>query len=83
MKREYDFSGGKRGPVVSSQGKTCVTLYLVDAIIQRFKEEAERTGRGYQALINEALAAFLGCGQDVLTPDIVRRIVREELGVRH
>ena len=28
MRQEYDFSQGKRGPVLRSRGKTRVTMYL-------------------------------------------------------
>jgi uncharacterized protein (DUF4415 family) len=56
MKTEYDFSRGKRGAVLSSRGKTRITIYLDEAIIERIKAESVRTGKGFQALINEALA---------------------------
>ena len=56
MKREYDFSRGKRSAVLPTRGKTRITIYLDDEIVQRFKTESERTGKGYQTLINEALA---------------------------
>ena len=28
MRQEYDFSQGKRGPILRSRGKTRVTMYL-------------------------------------------------------
>lgn len=56
MKEEYDFSRGKRGPAISTQGKTRITIYLDNATLERFKAESARTGKGYQTLINEALA---------------------------
>ncbi len=83
MKKTYDFSKGKRGAVIPSIGKTRITIYLDDAVLQRFKAEAERTGKGYQTLINEALSSHLGLSQKALTPALVRRIVREELAARN
>jgi uncharacterized protein (DUF4415 family) len=77
MKREYDFSRGKRGAVLPTRGKTRITIYLDDEIVQRFKTESERTGKGYQTLINEALA--LSKQEAPLTASQVRKIVREEL----
>jgi uncharacterized protein (DUF4415 family) len=77
MKREYDFSRGKRGAVLPTRGKTRITIYLDDEIVQRFKTESERTGKGYQTLINEALA--LSNQEPPLTASQVRKIVREEL----
>jgi uncharacterized protein (DUF4415 family) len=79
MKKEYDFSKGKRGAVVSTKGKTRITIYLDDEIVRRFKATSEETGKGYQTLINEALRDYLGRSEKPLTAEIVRRIVREEL----
>ena len=79
MKKEYDFSRGRRGAVVAPAGKTRITIYLDDEIVQEFKKQAEKTGKGYQTLINEALKAFLGKKEKALTADLVRKIVREEL----
>lgn len=79
MKKEYDFSEGKRGAVLPQTGKTRITIYLDDAVIERYRQLAESSGKGYQTLINEALRASLGLDQVALTADVVRRIIREEL----
>ena len=79
MKKEYDFSKGKRGPVLSSEGKTRITIYLDDVVIERFKALSEKTGKGYQTLLNEALRAHLGVDEAPLTATALRRILREEL----
>jgi len=79
MKKEYDFSKGKRGQVISQAGKTRITIYLDDGILKRFKAESQKTGKGYQTLINEALNSYLGLTVKPLTEDRVRKIVREEL----
>ena len=79
MKKEYDFSKGKRGAVLRDAGKTRITIYLDDAVVARFKALSEECGKGYQTLINEALCSQLGINQEPLTADTVRRIVREEL----
>jgi hypothetical protein len=65
--------------VISQVGKTRITIYLDDAILKRFKAQSERTGRGYQTLINNALNSHLGLTERPLTAEIVRKIVREEL----
>lgn len=79
MKKEYDFSKGKRGAVLRDAGKTRITIYLDDAIVARFKELSEESGKGYQTLINEALRSQLGMHKEPLTADAVRKIIREEL----
>jgi hypothetical protein len=44
MKRATDFSRGRRGAVLSTRGKTRITIYLDDEIIERFKALSEQTG---------------------------------------
>jgi uncharacterized protein (DUF4415 family) len=83
MKKEYSFSKGKRGAVISQAGKTRITIYLDDAILKRFKSESEKTGKGYQTLINDALNSYLGLAEKHLTEEMVRKIVREELSGRN
>jgi uncharacterized protein (DUF4415 family) len=80
MKKEYDFSKGRRGAVIPTTGKTRITIYLDDEILRRFKAQSEKTGKGYQTLINEALSTYLGVTEKPLTPEVIRTIVREELG---
>ena len=79
MRKEYDFSKGKRGAVIPTTGKTRITIYLDDAILKRFKAQSEKTGKGYQTLINDALSSYLGLTEEPLTRELVRKIVREEL----
>ena len=79
MKKVYDFSKGKRGAVIPTVGKTRITIYLDDAILRRFKAQSEKTGTGYQTLINDALKSYLGLTAQPVTQELVRKIVREEL----
>ena len=55
MKKNYDFSKGKRGAPVSREGKSRITIYLDNEILAGFRAQAEQAGRGYQTLINDAL----------------------------
>jgi uncharacterized protein (DUF4415 family) len=79
MKKVYDFSRGKRGAVIPTTGKTRITIYMDDTILKRFKAQSEKSGKGYQTLINEALKSHLGLTEQPVTQDLVRKIVREEL----
>lgn len=80
MRDEYDFSKGKRGAVIPSQGKTRITIYLDNEILSNFRERAEASGLGYQTLINEALKAYLkNSSEPPLTESDLRRVLREEL----
>ncbi len=79
MKKTYDFSKGKRRAVVPAKGKTRITIYVDDAVLESFKAQSEKSGKGYQTLINEALKSQLGLAEQPVTQDLVRKIVREEL----
>jgi hypothetical protein len=79
MKDEYDFSKGKRGAIIPSKGKTRITIYLDDAVLEEFRARAEKAGTGYQTLINEALKEYLGKNADKpITESALRRILHEE-----
>jgi uncharacterized protein (DUF4415 family) len=82
MKKEYDFSKARRGAVLPTTGKTRITLYLDNEVLEHFRALSEKTGRGYQTLLNEALSAYVGRTEQSLTPEAVRRIVREELALQ-
>ncbi|HAG91058.1 MAG TPA: antitoxin [Bdellovibrionales bacterium] len=51
MKKEYDFSKGKRG-AYNSRLKKQITIKIDEPTIEYFKKLAEETGVSYQNLIN-------------------------------
>jgi hypothetical protein len=61
MKSEYDFSKGKRGPVIPvPKGKTRITIRLDKDLLDWFRAQVEAAGGGnYQTLINSALRNFV------------------------
>ena len=79
MKKEYDFKKGKRGAVISSKGKTRITLYLDNDILEEFRRLADKAGMGYQTMINQILREFLGKKKQPVDEATLRRILREEL----
>ena len=80
MLEEYDFSKGKRGPVIPPKGKTRITIFIDTDILGWFKDEAEREGRGYQTEINQALRNYVKQDKRPVQ-DIVREAVRKEIKV--
>jgi uncharacterized protein (DUF4415 family) len=78
MKEEYDFRGGRRGPVEPTpQGKTRVTIRLDDDVLDWFRAQVHRAGGGnYQTLINRALREHM---QSEKLEEMIRRVLREEL----
>jgi hypothetical protein len=61
MRSEYDFSRGKRGPVIPvPKGKTRITIRLDKDLIDWFRSQVEAAGGGnYQTLINSALREYI------------------------
>ena len=59
MRTNYDFSKAGRRPLLQQPGKTRVSVYLDDDLLERLRERADAAGRGYQAVINEAVREFL------------------------
>ena len=80
MKKEYNFSKGKRGAVVPApKGKTRITIRIDDDILEWFRGEVDVAGGGnYQTLINNALREHITNQQEPIEV-ILRRVVREEL----
>jgi hypothetical protein len=80
MKKEYDFSKGRRGPVLQvPPRKTRVTIRLDNDILEWFRQRVDDSGGGnYQTLINAALRSFMHRKQESLEPTL-RRVIRDEL----
>jgi len=80
MKKEFDFSRGRRGPVLKTPpGKTRVTIRLDDDVLDWFRQQVDDAGGGnYQTLINDALRSFIQQKQESLETTL-RRVIRDEL----
>ena len=80
MKKTYDFSKGKRGPVIKvPEGKEKITIRLDIDIVEWFRNVVDEAGGGnYQTLMNKALREYME-GKTPKFEDTLRRIIREEL----
>ncbi|TMB55517.1 MAG: BrnA antitoxin family protein [Chloroflexi bacterium] len=81
MKKEYDFSGGVRGPVLRvPPGKTRITIRIDDDVLRWFRTQVHAAGGGnYQTLLNAALREHIERRDNGLE-DTLRLVIREELG---
>ncbi len=82
MRKQYDFSRGKRGAIVPSPGKTRITIMLDNEVLEYFRERADSSGAGYQTLINAALKGAVvraSNGDEELTVAKLREVLRQEL----
>ncbi len=80
MKRQYDFSRGRRGSVLDGPpGKTRITIRIDDDVLQWFRAQVHKAGGGsYQTAMNEALRRVMESSEGHLEATI-RRVLREEL----
>jgi uncharacterized protein (DUF4415 family) len=85
VRKEYDFSKGRRGAVLPSPGKTRITIMLDEDVIEFFRARAEAMGAGYQTMINASLRNTMAEEQGKskedrpLTVAVLRKVLREEL----
>ncbi|MDR2189591.1 MAG: BrnA antitoxin family protein [Azonexus sp.] len=77
MKDSYDFSTARRGAVLAPKGKTRITIWVDDAVLDAFRARAAAQGKGYQTLINETLRS--ASDDEPLTLSALRQVIREEL----
>lgn len=80
MRKEYDFSKARRGPVLPVvTGKTRITIRIDDDILDWFRSKVHEAGGGsYQTLMNQALRQVMAQEAEPIET-LVRRVVREEL----
>jgi BrnA antitoxin of type II toxin-antitoxin system len=80
MKKEYDFSRGRRGPVLGApSGKTRITIRIDDDILRWFKTQVHKAdGGSYQTGMNEALRRAMDATEGHVEGSL-RRVLREEL----
>jgi uncharacterized protein (DUF4415 family) len=79
MKEEYDFHQGKRGAVIPQPGKTRITIYVDNDVLETFRQRAENSGTGYQTIMNQALRDYLAQSSLPVDESTLRRVLREEL----
>jgi len=78
LKKEYDFSKGRRGPVLATPpGKMRITIRIDNAVLDWFRAKVHQAGGGsYQALMNGALREHID--QQNLEQTL-RRVLKDEL----
>lgn len=78
LREEYDFSKGRRGPVLPiSPGKTRITIRVDNVVLDWFRAKVHRAGGGsYQTLMNDALHEHIDRQSLEQT---LRRVLKDEL----
>jgi len=79
MRAEYDFSKGKRGAVIPQKGKTRISIFIDNAVLDGFRARAQKAGTGYQTMMNDALRQYLSETDQPVTERSLRQILRQEM----
>lgn len=79
MRTEYDFSKGKRGAIIPQKGKTRISIFINNAVLDEFRARAEKAGTGYQTMMNEALRKYLFETGQPVTEETLRQVLRQEM----
>ena len=79
MKAEYDFSNGKRGALIPQKGKTRISIFIDDVVLDQFRARAEKAGTGYKTMMNDALRKYLFETDQPLTEKRLRQVLRQEM----
>lgn len=79
MEQEYDFSQGKRGPILTPDAaKEKISIRLDHTILEWFRDKAEASQSSYQTMINGALREYIASNGENLESTL-RKVVRDEI----
>ena len=79
MRAEYDFSKAERKALIPNKGKTRISIFIDNAVLDAFRSKAESAGLGYQTMMNDALKQFLSESGRAVTEASLRQILKEVL----
>ena len=79
MRAEYDFSKAERKALIPNKGKTRISIFIDNAVLDAFREKAEAAGVGYQTMMNDALKQFISKAGRSITETSLRQILKEML----
>ncbi len=79
MRSECDFSKAEWKALVPNKGKTRISIFVDNAVLDAFRANAEAAGVGYQTMMNDALKRFLPEAGRPITEPSLRQILKEVL----
>jgi metal-responsive CopG/Arc/MetJ family transcriptional regulator len=79
MRTEYDFSKGKRGAAIPQKGKTRISIFIDNNVLDEFRARAQKAGTGYQTMMNDALRKYLSESERPVTEKTLRQVLRQEM----
>lgn len=79
MRTEYDFSKGMRGAAIPQKGKTRISIFIDNSVLDEFRARAQKAGTGYQTMMNDALRQYLSKTDLPVTEKTLRQVLRQEM----
>ncbi len=79
MRTEYDFSKAARKALIPTQGKTRISIFIDNAVLEAFRARGDAAGTGYQTMMNDVLKQFLSAAERPVTETSLRQILKEVL----
>jgi BrnA antitoxin of type II toxin-antitoxin system len=79
MRAKYDFSKAERKALIPNTGKTRISIFIDNAVLDAFRAKAEAAGIGYQTMMNDALKQFISDASRPITETSLRKILKEVL----
>ena len=79
MRAEYDFSSAERKALIPNSGKTRISIFIDNAVLDAFRGKAETAGIGYQTMMNDALKQFVSDASRPITETSLQKILKEVL----
>jgi hypothetical protein len=61
------------------KGKTRISIFIDNAVLNAFRARAEKAGTGYQTMMNEALREYLSEAEPPVTETMLRQVLRQEI----
>lgn len=69
----------ERGAVMPQKGKTRISIFIDNSVLDDFRARAEKAGTGYQTMMNEALRSNLTETEQPVTEKVLRHVLRQEI----
>ncbi len=65
--------------MIPQKGKTRISIFIDNAVLDAFRARAEQAGIGYQTMMNDVLKRAIAESDQPLTEGTLRQILREEM----
>src|SRR2546422_10712255 len=79
MRAEYYYYQGTRCEVTTQKGQTRISIFIDNHVLDEFRARAQKSGTGYQTMMNDALRKYLSETDQPVTEKTLRQVLRQEM----